>query len=138
MRYIDKIDEMGGIVRAIELGYPQHEIADSAFDFQRRVDATERVIVGVNEFVEDDDPSIPTLSIHPGVEEQQIERIKTLKETRDSARAEAAIEAVRQACRGEDNIVYPILEAVKAEVTLGEISDVFRDEFGVYRDPAYV
>jgi len=138
MTYIDKIDELGGIVRAIELGYPQHEIADSAFDFQRRVDATDRVIVGVNEFVEEEDPAIPTLTIHPGVEEQQIERVKQLKANRDAARAEAAIEAIRQACRCEDNIVYPILDAVKAEVTLGEISDIFRDEFGIYRDPAYV
>ena len=136
--YIDKIDELGGIVRAIELGYPQHEIADSAFQFQRQVDSRERIIVGVNDFVEEDEPPIPTLTIHPEVEECQIERVKTLKSTRDAERASAAIEAVRQACRGEDNIVYPILEAVKAEVTLGEISDVFRDEFGVYRDPAYV
>jgi methylmalonyl-CoA mutase N-terminal domain/subunit len=136
--YIDKIDELGGIVRAIELGYPQHEIADSAFQFQRQVDSGERVIVGVNGFVEEGEPHIPTLTIHPEVEERQIGRIKSLKASRDAQRADAAIEAVRQACRGEDNIVYPILEAVKAEVTLGEISDVFRDEFGVYRDPAYV
>jgi len=136
--YIDKIDDLGGIVRAIELGYPQHEIADSAFQFQRQVDSGERVIVGVNGFVEEGEPAIPTLTIHPEVEERQIDRVKSLKASRDASRATAAIEAIRHACRGEDNIVYPILEAVKAEVTLGEISDVFRDEFGVYRDPAYV
>ncbi|MFT7622121.1 MAG: methylmalonyl-CoA mutase N-terminal domain/subunit [Myxococcota bacterium] len=143
MRYIDKIDEMGGIVRAIEQGFPQHEIADSAFRFQRDVDKGERVIVGVNKYRDANDKGnpIPTLKIEDSVERGQKELIAKVKAERDQPKAAAALAAVRKACQGEgpdNNIVYPIVEAVKAEVTLGEICDVFREEFGVYTDPAFV
>ena len=136
--YIDKIDEMGGIVRAVELGYPQREIADSAFEDQQKVEALSRSIVGINTQVEEGGESIPMLKIDPSVERDQVARIVRLRKERDHAAAEAAIEQVRLACRGTDNLVPPIIEAVKAHVTLGEICDVFRDEFGVYRDPAFV
>jgi methylmalonyl-CoA mutase N-terminal domain/subunit len=138
IHYIDKIDEMGGIVRAVELGYPQHEIADSAFNDQRRVDAKDRKIVGINCHVESGEAPIPTLVIDPEVERAQVRHIQELRANRNAERAAATLEAVREACRGDANLMPPILEAVKAEVTLGEICDVFRDEFGIYRDPAYV
>lgn len=141
MRYIQKIDDMGGIVRAVELGYPQREIADSAFEDQKKVERGERVIVGVNKYV-DDGPGaggeIPTLMIDGEVERDQRERIVRLKATRDAARSAAAIEAVRQACKSGDNLMPPIIDAVKADVTLGEVCDVFREVFGVYRDPVFV
>ena len=136
--YIDKIDEMGGIVRAIELGFPQHEIADSAFTFQREVEKGDRVLVGLNKYADSDDPAIPTLVIDQEVERLQIAATKQLRADRDAARAEATLAAVREACRTEANLVYPIIDAVKADVTLGEICDIFRDEFGVYTDPAWV
>jgi methylmalonyl-CoA mutase N-terminal domain/subunit len=138
IHYIDKIDEMGGIVRAVELGYPQHEIADSAFNDQRRVDAKDRKIVGINCHVESGETPIPTLVIDPEVERAQVRHIQELRANRNAERAAATLEAVREACRGDANLMPPILAAVKAEVTLGEICDVFRDEFGIYRDPAYV
>ena len=138
IRYIDKIDEMGGIVRAIELGYPQHEIGDSAFRFQREVESGARGIVGVNKYVDDTDVPIPTLKIEPEVERSQLARLKEAKEGRDQAAAAAQLEAIAQACRTGDNLMYPIIDAVKANVTLGEICDIFRTEFGVYRDPAFI
>ncbi|MBL8784333.1 MAG: methylmalonyl-CoA mutase family protein [Deltaproteobacteria bacterium] len=137
-KYIHKIDELGGIVRAVELGYPQREIADSAFEDQRKVDRLERVIVGVNKYVDDVGAAIPTLKIDPEVERAQKAHVTRLKAERDSARAAAALDAVRRACRGTDNLMPPIIDAVKADVTLGEICDVFREVFGVYRDPVFV
>ena len=137
--YIDKIDEIGGIVRAVEIGYPQREIAESAFHDQQRVDSGDRVIVGVNKYV-DAGPreSIPTLKIDPEVERSQRERVVALKARRDAARVAATLSAVRAACASSDNLVPPIIDAVKADVTVGEICDVFREVFGVYRDPAFV
>ena len=136
--YIQKIDELGGIVRAVETGYPQREIADSAFFDQQKVDAKARHIVGINSQVEEDTPGIPTLKIDPAVERDQKARLAEVKARRDPARATAALEAVRAACAGTENLMPPIIEAVKADVTLGEICDLFREEFGVYRDPAFV
>jgi methylmalonyl-CoA mutase N-terminal domain/subunit len=132
---------MGGIVRAVELGFPQKEIADAAFDDQRAVERQDRVIVGVNKYV-DDGPErgsgIPTLKIDAAVERDQKARLAAVKARRDPATAAAALDAVRAACRGDDNLMPPIIAAVKADVTLGEICDVFREIFGVYRDPVFV
>ncbi len=138
--YIDKIDAMGGIVKAVEEGYPQREIARSAYDFQREVDSGERSIVGVNKYRnEDEDEQIPLLKIEPEVERQQIERIKALKGKRDQEAAQAALAKVRAAVRDESiNVMPTMVEAVKAYVTLGEICDIFREEFGEHRDPAYL
>jgi methylmalonyl-CoA mutase, N-terminal domain len=139
MAYIDRIDQMGGIVRAVEEGYPQRELARSAYEFQREVDRGERGIVGVNKYVSDEGDNIPTLKIDHAVEKDQIERVKAVRARRDAARAAACLEAVRAACRDDKaNLMPPILEAVKADVTVGEISDVFRAEFGVHTDPAYL
>ena len=138
--YIDKIDAMGGIVKAVEEGYPQREIARSAYEFQRQVDSGERSIVGVNKYrnaAEDD--QIPTLKIEPEVERQQIERIKALRARRDEQVAQQALARVREAVRDEKiNVMPPIIEAVKVHVTLGEICDIFRKELGEHRDPAYL
>ncbi|WP_233104120.1 acyl-CoA mutase large subunit family protein [Haliangium ochraceum] len=138
--YIDKIDAMGGIVRAVEEGYPQREIARAAYEFQRQVDGGERSIVGVNKYKNPDEgDEIPTLKIEPEVEHQQIERIKALRSSRDAEAAKAALDRVRAAVRDDSvNMMPPIIDAVKAMVTLGEICDVFREEFGEHRDPAYL
>ncbi|MFO0749909.1 MAG: methylmalonyl-CoA mutase family protein [Myxococcota bacterium] len=136
--YIRKIDDMGGIVRAVEVGYPQKEIADAAFADQRKVERGERVIVGVNKYVDGEPAKVPLLRIDPEVERAQRARIARLKVERDQAKAGQALDAVRQAARGSDNLMPPIIAAVKADVTLGEICDVFREVFGVYRDPVFV
>ena len=138
MDYINRIDEMGGIVTAIEKGYPQSEIAKSAYEFQRDVERGERVIVGINKFVEKEEPKIPILKISEEVEKAQVERLKDFKKRRNSAKVKDALLAVRRAAEGDDNLMYPILAAVRVGATLGEISDVFREVFGVYRESASV
>ncbi len=138
MAYIQKIDDMGGIVRAIELGYPQREIAESAFRFQQRVESGERKVVGVNSQIEGKGDNIPLLHIDHQVEVGQIERCKQIKAMRSADHAARSLQEIRLACRDGSNLVVPILAGVKEYVTLGEISDVFREEFGVYRDPAFL
>ncbi|MBM3286724.1 MAG: methylmalonyl-CoA mutase [Candidatus Eisenbacteria bacterium] len=133
---IERIDAMGGIVAAINQGYPQREIAASAYQFQRQVEVEERIIVGLNRYADEDEAPIPTLRIDPEVERRQIERIRALRSRRDPKKAETALRAVEDACRGDANLVYPILDAVKVGVTLGEICAIFRKVLGVYRDPA--
>ncbi|HEU5055110.1 MAG TPA: methylmalonyl-CoA mutase family protein, partial [Kofleriaceae bacterium] len=118
MAYIDKIDAMGGIVKAVEEGYPQREIARSAYDFQRQVDAGERVIVGVNRYVSDDKDNIPTLKIDHTPEQDQIARVRAFRERRDQAKAAEALAAVRHALEHDDvNVMPPIVEAVRRDVT---------------------
>jgi methylmalonyl-CoA mutase N-terminal domain/subunit len=137
MAYIRKIDDLGGIVRAIEVGFPQKEIADAAYQFQRDVELGKRVIVGVNKYREEADTPIPLLHVDAAVEQRQRERMRQLKETRDRDAAARALDRVRQACHTTDNLMPLIMDAMQADVTLGEVSDVFRAEFGIYRDPAY-
>jgi len=138
--YIHKIDAMGGIVKAVEEGYPQREIARSAFEFQREVDAGRRPIVGVNKYTTPDEGDhIPTLKIEHSTETSQIDRVRQFRAQRDPAAADRALAAVREALRDDrQNVMPPILDAVKQRVTLGEICDLFRSELGVYRDPAYL
>ncbi|MCA9680343.1 MAG: methylmalonyl-CoA mutase family protein [Kofleriaceae bacterium] len=140
--YIRKIDAMGGITKAVEEGYPQREIARSAYEFQRQVDAGRRTIVGVNRYVsegEDAGGEIPTLKIDPETERDQIARLTAFKAARDPAKVATAIAAVRHALEHDDvNVMPPILDAVRAHVTLGEICDQLRTVYGEHRDPAYL
>jgi methylmalonyl-CoA mutase N-terminal domain/subunit len=138
--YIHKIDAMGGITKAVEEGYPQREISRSAFEFQREVDTGRRPIVGVNKYTKPDEGDhIPTLKIEHGTETGQIDRIKTFRSRRDPGAVERALADVRAALRDDkQNVMPPILQAVKHHVTLGEICDLFRSELGEYRDPAYL
>ena len=136
--YLDKIDELGGIVQAVEEGFPQREIADSAYRFQRAVEQGREGIVGINRYVVPEDRPIPILRIDPEVERIQVERIRALRRSRDAARTARALEEVRAAAQSDTELVPPILEAVKRGATLGEICQVFREVFGEYRDPAYL
>ena len=136
--YIEQIDRMGGIVRAIELGFPQKEIAEAAYRFQQQFDRGEKIMVGVNRYQTDDKPSIDILRIHAEVENTQVGRVKAFKAKRDAERASARLADVRSAGRDGRNLMPLLIDAVKDGVTLGEICDVYRDEFGVYRDPAWL
>jgi methylmalonyl-CoA mutase, N-terminal domain len=132
---LDKIEKLGGIIRAVEEGYPQREIAESAYQFQREVESGERKIVGVNAFKSDLDEPIPILKIDEKVERGQIERLEAVKRSRSQAAVEEKLRAVESACRDEkQNLMVPVLEAVKAYCTLGEVSDVFRKVWGAYRE----
>lgn len=132
---MSQIDAMGGIVEAVENGFPQREIAQSAYDFQRRVERGEESIIGVNRFVTDEQPSVPTLKIDPRVEEDQIQRVRALRQKRNAKQATAALQKLEDACRTDANLMEIIVHAARADCTLGEICNVFRNAFGEYRDP---
>jgi methylmalonyl-CoA mutase, N-terminal domain len=139
MRYLTKIDDLGGMARAIEAGYPQREIANAAYQHQRQIDRGDRVVVGVNKYVTTEPERIPTLKIDDSAEQTQIARVQALRARRDGAAATRALDGVRRACENDnDNIMDSVLEAAKQGVTLGEICLVFRDVYGEHRDPAYV
>jgi methylmalonyl-CoA mutase N-terminal domain/subunit len=131
---LEKIDRLGGIIPAIEQGYPQREIADSAYQFQREVESGDRKVVGVNAFKDDRDPQIPTLKIDEAVTQGQIERLNAVKRARSAAEVKDRLRAVEDACRGTQNLMPPVLAAVKAYATLGEVCDVFRKVWGAYRE----
>jgi methylmalonyl-CoA mutase N-terminal domain/subunit len=132
--YLRRIDEMGGIIRAVEEGYPQKEIAESAYRHQREVENGDRIIVGVNRFATQGGDAIPTLKIDEEVAARQIERLREVKAQRDRERVATALRHVAGACDGGQNLVPPVLEAVNAYATLGEICEVFRERFGTYRE----
>jgi len=132
--YLRRIDEMGGIIRAVEAHFPQKEIGESAYRFQREIEIGERITVGVNAFQEEDQVSIDLLKIDERVAHEQIERVKKVRAQRDSGAVRSALERVEAAARGTDNLMPPVLTAVKAYATLGEICDVFRKVWGQYRE----
>jgi methylmalonyl-CoA mutase N-terminal domain/subunit len=134
LELIAKIDEMGGMLKAVENGFPQREIAESAFRWQREVETDERLVVGVNAFQSAEGAPIPTLKVHEEVQVAQIERLRQLKATRDAKAVASALAGVEKAAREGSNVMPPIIAAVKVYATLGEISDVCRKVFGVYRD----
>jgi methylmalonyl-CoA mutase N-terminal domain/subunit len=136
--YIDRIDAMGGIIRAIEVGFPQQEIADASYHYQRQLDRGEKVVVGVNTHQSDDGQTLEVLRVGNDVEATQVARVRARKASRDAGLVAARIEDVRAAARGGVNLMPPMIAAVHAQVTVGEISDVFREVFGVYRDPAWI
>ena len=134
MEILARIDRYGGIIRAIEEGYPQREIAESAYQWQREVDSGERKIVGVNAFRTERDEPIPTLKIDDELVHKQVERLNAVKRSRSQRQAQEKLRAVEDACRGDKNLMYPVLEAVKAYCALGEVCDVFRKVWGAYRE----
>jgi methylmalonyl-CoA mutase N-terminal domain/subunit len=139
LAYIETIDSMGGIVKAVEEGYPQREIARSAYEFQRQVDSSDRVIVGVNRYTKEEDEPLRTLKIDHEPERAQVEAIRDLRGERDQEATARALADVRAACRNRnDNVMPPIIAAVKKQATLGEICQIFREEFGEHTDPAYL
>jgi len=136
--YIEHIDGLGGMVRAIELGYPQREIAEAAYVYQQQIDRGEKTVVGVNRYQVPEERPLELLRVPLEVEERQTERVRRVKRERDGARARAALARVRAAATSGENLMPPVVDAVKALCTVGEIADVYRDVFGVYRDPAWL
>jgi methylmalonyl-CoA mutase N-terminal domain/subunit len=134
--YFRKIEALGGIIPAIEAGFFQREIAEAAFRYQREIDTDRRVVVGVNEYATDEVLTIPLLEMDPEGERRQIERLNRVRRERDNQAVEERLAALEDAARGDANLMYPILDAVRAYATLGEIMAVFRQVFGEYREPA--
>jgi len=137
-RYFHKIEDIGGVIPAIENGYIQREIAEASYVYQTEIDKKQRVIVGVNEYVLDDPIEVPILEMDPHGERRQIERLNTLRRERDGREAARCLQALESACRGAENVMPRLLDAVNAYCTLGEMTDVMRDVFGVYQEDAIV
>ena len=134
--YIARIDEMGGMVAAIKHGYPQREIADAAFHFQRLVDAGEKRIVGVNAYKMTEDLLIPILKIDEDVEKKQVARTREVRRKRSAKRVKSCLKALREASLSSTNLMPLLLDATREYATLGEICDVLRETMGTYTDPA--
>jgi methylmalonyl-CoA mutase N-terminal domain/subunit len=133
-----EVDDRGGMRRAIEEQWVQRRIQDTAFDRQQEIESGERVIVGVNEYQVDEDPEMDLEEVTEAEQRAQRRRVQSVRQDRDGEAVEAALAALRDAARGDDNLMPPIVDAVKAYATVGEICDVFRDEFGEYRPGAAV
>lgn len=136
--YIEKIDALGGMLKAVEVGYPQREIGEASYRYQLEVDAKDRLIVGVNAYQDEEEQEIPTLKIDLEIERSQIERIKKFKAERDVAAHAAAITNLVAACRENRNVMPALIDGVDKGVTLGEVADVYRQVYGEYRDPGII
>ena len=136
--YLEQIEQMGGMLAAVEKGYVQREIQQAAFEYQQAVEAGEQVVVGVNKFTVAEETAVPTLRIEPEIERAQGERLRRLRAARDAARTRQALERVERIARSEQNLMAAILEAVEAYATVGEISDVLRRAFGEYEEKVVI
>ena len=136
--YLEKIEDMGGTLRAIEQGYIQQEIQNAAYDFQQGVDHLENVVVGVNRFQSEGEKAIPIQRIDEALESRQVERLRAVRQRRDKAAWESAIRAVEEAARGESNLMPHIIHAVESYCTVGEISDALRRVFGEYQETVVI
>jgi methylmalonyl-CoA mutase, N-terminal domain len=133
--YFAKIDELGGMVEAVKRNYPQREIADAAFTLQQEIDAGERVVVGVNRFLAEDERPIPTLRIDPALERKQLDRLQGARAKRDGARVEATLAALREdAAHEERNLMEPLLQCARAHASEGEIIESLQQVFGDYTE----
>jgi methylmalonyl-CoA mutase N-terminal domain/subunit len=131
--YLSKIDDLGGAVAAIERGYQQREIQGAAYLYQREIESKDRIIVGVNQFTSGGEPPTDILKVNPDLEQKQKRAVAKVRAERDSAKAGKALEKVEAAARDESNLMPPIVDAVRAWCTLGEISDAMRKVFGEYK-----
>jgi methylmalonyl-CoA mutase N-terminal domain/subunit len=132
--YFRKIDEMGGMIKAIELGFPQKEIADSAYKYQKAVEKKAKIIVGVNAFQMEHEP-IPILHIDEAVAKQQLDRLKQVRQTRNNSQTKASLKDLKKAAEDEQNLMPYILACVKTYATLGEIIDSLKEVYGEYQEP---
>jgi methylmalonyl-CoA mutase N-terminal domain/subunit len=133
--YFDKIDKLGGMVKAIEANFPQREITEAAFLFQKKVERNQRIVVGVNKFqMEGEDIEIPILTIDKTVEKEQHERLAALRKERDSDSVKRALDHVRKACGSNENVVPALIESAHAYATLGEIANAMKEVLGEYEE----
>ncbi|MGQ4807087.1 Methylmalonyl-CoA mutase [Candidatus Entotheonellaceae bacterium PAL068K] len=133
--YFSKLDELGGMVRAIELGYPQSEIAQAAYRYQQKLETKEEIVLGVNEFVSKHDASVEVFIIDPQVEKEHVARLQELRHRRDNTLLQRRLRQLAEAAQGDANLMPYILEAVRAYGTIGEISDILRTVWGTYEEP---
>ena len=134
LAYIQKIDEQGGVIACIQNGYLQREIQASSFEYQKKVEAKEEIIVGVNKFTIEKEEKIKTQKISPTLEKKQIEKLKKFKKSRSSHTVAHALSQIKKGAASKENLIPAILEAVESYATLGEISDAMREVFGTYKE----
>ncbi len=134
--YLNRIDALGGVLACIQNGFFQREIAESAYRYQQEIDTHKRTIVGVNDYITDEDIKVPTLYVDREGERAQIERLQRVRRERDSSEVKRTLDSLRRVCDGTENTMPAIIDAVRAYATLGEIMDVFRAAFGDYMEPA--
>src|ERR1044072_5974562 len=138
LEYLKKIETMGGMLRAIEMGYVQREIQESAYRYQKAIESQEQVVVGVKRFQLEEEPPVNVLRIDPALEQAQIERVRALRERRDAKAVNCVLEKLQQAAGTSENLLPRILECVEAYATVGEISDTLRRVWGEYRETSTV
>jgi methylmalonyl-CoA mutase N-terminal domain/subunit len=136
--YLDRIEALGGVLRAIEQGWVQQEIQNAAYEYQRAVDSGEAAVVGVNRFTREDEPGIPIQRIDEGLERKQVERVQALRQRRDATRWQSAIDRVKDHARTGENLMPTILDAVESYATVGEIAAAMRDVFGEYQESVVI
>jgi methylmalonyl-CoA mutase N-terminal domain/subunit len=136
--YFRRVEDLGGVLPAIDKGFFQQEIADAAFTYQREIDSHTRTIVGVNDFVDDKLPSIPILEMDPAGYERQVKRLAQLRRERDNGRVGQSLDRLRLACQGTENTMPLLLDCVRAYATLGEIIAVMKGVFGTYEEPTWI
>ncbi len=134
-RYFDRIDELGGVIPAIRKGFYQREIAGSAYRYQREIEAKERIIVGVNEYVSEEPEVIEYLRIDKEAERRQLKRLKRLRDERDAAKVKKALDGLRKAAEEDENLMPAILDCIRVHSTLGETVTTLKEVFGVYEEP---
>jgi methylmalonyl-CoA mutase N-terminal domain/subunit len=132
--YFDRIDRLGGMVEAIEQGYPQREIAEASYRFQQAVEKRDKILVGVNDFAQEDEPPVPILYIDESTADTQIARLDALRRTRNNDAVRASLDGLQQAARGQANTMYPLLDCVRAYATVGEMCDALREVWGEYEE----
>ena len=136
MKYLNRIDKMGGVLRAIETGFIQREIHNSAYQYQREIETGERTVVGVNQYaIPEEEQTIDYLRVDPAVEKNQIKKLALFRKSRKPAEVEQALNWLQTSAEGTENVLYPIIAAVEAKATLGEICDALRLVFGEYKAP---
>ena len=135
--YIEKIDKMGGMLEAIDKGFPQSEIANAAYIFKRQVDSLEKVVVGVNKYEAKEETPIELIKLNERAEAEQTKRLQEVKRERDNRKVAQTLNDLRAACQGDKNVMPYVIEAVRAYATEQEICDVYREVFGEYRDPGF-
>ena len=135
-KYFEKVEALGGVVKAIEKGFFQKEIADASYRYQKEIESGERTIVGVNDYIlEGEEVTIPVLKIDPEVERRQIERTQKIRRTRDNKKVEDALDGLRKASEGNENVMPHIVKAVREYATIGEIFEVWRELWGEWDEP---
>jgi methylmalonyl-CoA mutase N-terminal domain/subunit len=132
--YFDLIDRMGGMVEAIEQGFPQKEIAEASYRFQQSVERREKIIVGVNDFIREDEPPVPILYIDETTADKQLAQLAELRKSRDNDAVRRALDSLRETARGHGNTMYPLLNCVRAYATIGEMCDAMREVWGEYEE----